>query len=811
MLVPMSWIKKYVQINIPVEELAHILTMAGTEVGSVTHIGQDWPKEKIVIGSVLSVEPHPNADRLTLPTIDLGNDEVVKVVCGAPNIAAGQKIAFAKEGSPLINVRSGKLEPLKTATIRGIVSAGMVCSEQELGLSDNHEGILILDDDATIGAPLVDYIGDSILDLELTPNRPDCLSMLGVAHEIGALTEQEVSEPTSRYREAEDKIQDKIDIEISDPSLCNRYSATLLTGIQVGPSPKWLQNALSLAGQRTINNVVDATNYVMLEYGQPIHAFDFDKIRDKTVVVRTAHDGEKMLSLDGDNLTLKPNMLVISDSKTPIALAGIIGGKNTSVTNKTSTILVEAANFDASSVRRTRTELGINTEASYRFERGPRQELVPIALHRVTKMILDIAGGQVKRNIMDLYPNPKQVPAVSISSDRIKAVLGVTLDIDSVKNTLINLGFRQSTDDKLNNFTLKMEVPYWRSDISIEEDLIEEVARIKGYDSIPTTMPSTPIPHHKPQPFIQFRETLRDQFVSAGMQEIISYSATSLNSLKTAKSYYDNKPPIKISNPISSELEYMRTTLRSGVLETLSYNHRNSRGKGIKIFEIGRVYLPKTKGEKFNLPEETEMLVGAITGPRSPVTWLAPEEKFDFYDAKGLLESVFSGFSLDSVYQTSEDPLMHPGKTARILCGSIPIGVVGEIQASFLTNLELHDDPVILFEFNLKSLFQNIRSTDFTYSSISKFPDSERDLALLIDSTISSDDVQIVINRHKLVSTSTAFDLYTGSGIPAHKKSLAFRVVFQSSKATLTTAQIDKAQQDIMNQLKREFGAELRE
>jgi phenylalanyl-tRNA synthetase beta chain len=529
------------------------------------------------------------------------------------------------------------------------------------------------------------------------------------------------------------------------------------------------------------------------------------------VIVRTARQGEKMLSLDGDNLTLKPDMLVIADSKTPIALAGIIGGTNTSVTEETSAILIEAANFDASSVRRTRTELGINTEASYRFERGPRQELVPIALRRVTKMILDIAGGHAERGIMDLYPNPNQVPAVSISSDRIKAVLGVTLDIDNVKETLTNLGFRQSADDKTNDLTLKMEIPYWRSDISMEEDLIEEVARIKGYDSIPTTMPSTPIPHHKPQPFIQFRETLRDRFVSAGMQEIISYSATSLNSLKAAKSFCDNKPPVKISNPLSSELEYMRTTLRSGVLETLSYNHRNSRGRGIKIFEIGRVYLPKTKGTEFNLPKEPEMLVGAITGPQLPVTWLGPEEKVDFYDAKGLLESVLSSFSLNTIYQTTEDPLMHPGKTARIVCGTIPIGIVGEVQTSLLANLELHDDPVILFEINLQSLFQNTQGTDFAYSSISKFPDSERDLALLIDSAISSSDVQIVINRHKLVSTSTAFDLYTGSGVPAHKKSLAFRIVFQSSKATLTTAQIDKAQQDIMNQLKREFGAELRE
>ena len=410
MLVPLSWLKRYVPVDLPAGELAHRLTMAGTEIGAVEETGADWDRDKVLVGHVLEVNPHPNADRLTLPTVDLGSGETATVVCGAPNVAAGQKIAFAREGAMLLSNRTGKVEPLKAAKIRGVLSSGMVCSERELGLGDDHDGILVLDDDLPVGTPLVDVLGDAVLDAEVTPNRPDCLSILGVAREVGAITGVRVTEPDAAYPEDGPPIADRVTVEIEDPALCPRYTAGLVEGVSVGPSPQWLRSALEKAGQRPINNIVDITNFVMLEYGQPMHAFDYDKVADGAIIVRQARRGERLATLDDETHDLRPPMLAIADPSGPVALAGVVGGVDSSVTEGTTSVLLESANFDPSNTHRTKRALGNGTEASYRFERGIRADLAHRALRRAIRLILDVAGRDGRVRHSRRVPGPLRGP-----------------------------------------------------------------------------------------------------------------------------------------------------------------------------------------------------------------------------------------------------------------------------------------------------------------------------------------------------------------------------------------------------------------
>ena len=809
MLVPLSWLKRYVPVSLPPAELAHRLTMAGTEIDEVKEIG-GWDRDKVLIGRVLKVEPHPNADRLTLPTVDLGDGQTATVVCGAPNVAEGQTIAFAREGAMLVNAGSGKVEALKAAKIRGVVSAGMVCSERELGLGDAHEGILVLDDGAPVGTPLIDYLGDSVLDAEITPNRPDCLSILGIAHEVAALTGEQVAEPNAGYAEEGAPIEDQATVEIADPELCYRYTASLVTGVTVGPSPKWLQDALLKVGQRSINNVVDITNYVMLEYGQPLHAFDFDTIKDGTIVVRAARPKEALLTLDDETVKLDPPMLAIADSHDAVALAGVIGGVGTGVTEGTTSVLLESANFDPINTRRTAAALRLGTEASYRFERGIRAELAPLALKRATKLILDVAGGKAARGIIDQYPGRKKPPVVKITRRRIEQLLGVAFPMEQVEGVLTSLGFLPSSEPDAEG-VLTVTAPYWRSDIAIEEDLVEEVARIVGYDDIPTTMLSSPLPHHQPHPFRDLRERIKDLLAASGMQETISYPLTDLDTLEAVGGRRDGSEPIRVANPMSSERQYLRTSLRGSVLETLASNRRVSQGTGIRLFEMGRVYLPKEEAGSRDLPDEKEMLVGVLSGPRQPTTWISDQEEMGFFDAKGVLESVFSETGISVEFQPADDMALHPGRTARLVYGDVTVGVIGEAHPGLLERFDLGESPVAMFEIDLELLHEALPHATERYASTSRFPDSERDLALIVDASVSSAAIQSIIQSHDLVRLSSPFDLYTGEGVPAGKKSIAYRIVFQSPKGTLTSDEVDRAQAGILKRLNKQLGAELRQ
>ena len=772
--------------------------MAGVEVGGVDVIG-GW--NDVYIGLVTGVKQHPNADRLSLTTVELPG-ETHTVVCGAPNVAPGQKIAFAKEGAVLFNAHLGKVQPLKRAKIRGVESAGMVCSELELGLGRDHEGILVLDEGAPVGVTLADYMGDTVLELEPTPNRPDCFSMLGVAHEVAAITGSKVIEPSLDYPEAGGPIEKEVHIEIADPDLCPRYTASLIKGVKIAPSPRWLQERLVKAGQRPINNVVDITNYVMLEYGQPLHAFDYQELRDHTIIIRAAKAGELVTTLDDMQRKLEPPILTIANSQEAIALAGVMGGASSEIKDGTTDILLESANFIGPNTRRTSTVLKLRTEASSRFEKGLRPELAERGLRRATQMIVEIAGGQASGGIVDLYPGRKEVPELRLTSSRTRQVLGIELSQREMKEALAALGFEIADEG---GEGLVVKAPYWRSDIAIEDDLIEEVVRVIGYDRIPTTPMSTAVPQYRPQPLRELRERVKDILVATGMQETISYPLTSLETLKSAETVEDAGAPLRMANPMSNEMEYLRTSLRGSVLLTLASNLRH-KVESARIFEIGRVYISRN----LDLPEEKEMAVGVFAGERFRMSWTSKGADMDFYDAKGVVEALLDGLGLERILEPASDKLLHPGRSAQIICNGSLVGVVGEVHPKVLERFEIDVSPVALFEIDIEALSSASTGAAKKFADFSRFPASVRDIALIVDDGVSSGRITEIIQEHGLVTGAAVFDVYKGAGVSKGKRSLAYRIQFQSPSATLTAEQVSRALDGIVARLRKEVGAQLR-
>ena len=804
MKVPLSWLKEYVDVTVPVEELARRLTMSGTEVAEVATIG-GW--KSCYVGLVTSVERHPNADRLTLCSVDIGN-ETMQVVCGAPNVAQGQKIAFARVGAELFNTHSGKVEALKAARIRGVVSEGMICSERELGIGDDHAGIVVLPEDAPVSTPLADYLGDQVLDLEVTPNRPDCLSILGVAREVAALTGVEVREPDSSYVEEGDPVESRVSVEIADPDLCPRYTATLISGIVVGPSPQWLQDRLARAGMRPINNVVDVTNYVMLEYNQPLHAFDFETLKGGKVIVRLARPGETLRTLDGEERRLSSSMLVIADAQDPVGLGGVIGGAHTEMTERTTTLLLESANFNPINNRRTSQSLRLSTEASIRFEKALRPELAPIALRRATRLIQEVAGGTVAGGIIDVFPGREAhaVPVVTLTADRLRKVLGVSLPRTKVEEALASLGFqlqRVPSDEKWT--ALQVTVPYWRSDISLEDDLVEEVARLVGYDEIPTTALSSPIPLSHPQPLRELRERIRDHLAVCGLQEVITYPLISQEDLGKVR-LEDGAGAVKVANPLSSQQEYLRPTIVASVLSTMASNRLHSQGP-VSLFEAGRVFLPR----KGDLPEEREMVVGALCGPRAEPHWISDGGNLGFYDAKGVLERLLDSLGLTASYRAAGDPMLHPARAARVSVGETLLGRVGELHPGVAESFDLEDTPVALFELDVESLLQVLPQEGRRYEAVGRFPSAIRDVSILVDADVPSERIWGIISGHSLVARVVLFDVYAGENLAPGKRSLAYHIYFQAPDRTFTADEVSRALRSVVDSLAREVGAELRE
>ena len=812
MLVSLKWLRDYVSLpaDLDVDDLAHRLTMASAEVDGIHRVGGEWDRALVVVGHVLEVAPHPDADRLRLATVDFGGDAPQQVVCGAPNLAVGQHIAFAREGAKVIDGHSGKPSVLKKGVIRGVESAGMVLSEMELGLSQNHEGIIVLPEDAPVGTPLVEYLGDVILDVHVWPNRADMMSMTGVAREVAAIVVGQSSMPDSQYAESGGAASDVVSVSIDDPALCARYIATVIEGVTVGPSPEWMQARLRAAGQRPINNVVDVTNYVMFELGQPLHAFDLDKVSPAgkaEVGVRTAKSGESLRTLDGVERVLTPDTLLITDASGPIALAGVMGGEATEVTASTTRILLESARFDPVSIRRTGTRLALRSEASGRFERGLSAELALAASKRATQLLVEVAGGTARSGRVDAYPTPYVAPEVSITRARLDTVIGVHVDTREVETILTTLGFEVlASDSNSPGFTVR--VPWWRTDISIPDDLAEEVVRLAGFDRLPATAVVGAIPAWEPAPILALRDRLSDALVAAGLQEIISYSLTTTEVLERVIAREDLAVirPLRLKNTQSSDRELMRPTLRHSLLETVARN-LNAGAEQVAIFEAARAFLPIRDSGRV-LPEEHEQITGALAGSEVDRWDRATARRLDFFDAKGALEAALGDLGVTTAYESHTEYGLLPGHVARLEAGGEAFGILGEVHPDTLEAFGI-DQPVLLFEIDLARLLPHLPKRRAT-RSLSRFPAVTQDLAVVVDDAVTTGALLAIIEQSALVTSASVFDVFKGGRLPAGKKSVALSIRYQAADRTLTSDDANKEQARILKRLEREFGAEQR-
>lgn len=800
MKVPLKWLSDYVEVSISNMDLAGKLTLAGLEVSDVQVIGGNW--DNVVVGRITEVKPHPNADRLRLATVDLGTRQQT-VVCGAPNLFVNDKIAFAYTGARLFDGHTGQLTELKPAKIRGVLSEGMICSEKELGISDNHKEIMVLQSEYAVGKPLSDYLADVIFDIDITPNRADCLSVTGIAREVAALTAKNLRMPHLNYTESNKKIETYASVEIKAPELCPRYCASIIDGVKIGPSPQWMQERLHACGMRPINNIVDVTNYVMLEFGQPLHAFDYKEIRGNKIIVRRAAENEVMYTLDGIERKFNGDVLLITDAQRAVAVAGIMGGLSSEVTEATTSILLESANFNQAAIHKGSINLKLSSEASTRFARGLNPGLAPVALKRATQLIAELSGGIVAEGIIDVYPGKTEAKTISVSSQDVSRLLGVDLDREKIRSSLESLGLECKEDSQRN--IIQVRSPWWRNDINCTADLVEEVARVVGYDNIPVSMLSSSLPTDEGSLLSSFRQNLRDILIGCGFQEVITYPLTNLDWLKKLSKDDElvGPMPLKMANPMSRDLELMRTSLRIGVLSVLSRNQR-FRENNIRLFEIGKIFIPREK----DLPLEVEILCGLVDSVVPSMNWKVKNSSADFYSAKGVVETILARYNIRADYAPNDDAGLNNAKSADVVVNGIKLGVLGEVHPHVLSNFDLAE-PAFLFELEIDKLM-SASSKQFVYRPPSKFPSITRDIALLIDDQVNYANVLKIIEGFALVGEVKLFDLYAGEQIPAGKKSLAFRVTYQAADHTLQDVEVDDVQGKILKKLADELGGSLR-
>lgn len=825
MKVPMSWLKEYVNITVPLEDLTERLTLAGLEVAAIERIGDWWDREKIVVGEVLEVRPHPNADRLVLVDVDYGRDEIEQCVTGAPNLfpykgkgSVSLKVAFAMEGAELYDGhKEGFVKTrLKRTKIRGVPSRAMVCSEKELGISEEHEGIMFLPDDAPVGVALADYLGDVVLDLDLTPNLARCFSMIGVAREVAALTGVPLRYSSTEWQTDGPPAGTLAAIEIEDPDLCNRYIGTIIQGVETRPSPQWMQDAVRKAGMRPISNIVDITNYVMLEWGQPLHAFDYDKLVARadgevpTIIVRRAKPGETLKTLDGVDRTFTEDDLLICDTAGSIAVAGVMGGFDTEIDENTRNILLESANFDFISVRRTTQRLKLPSEASLRFGKGIHPSLSVLAARRASELMHTLASGTIAQGLVDAYPVKPEPVVIALTTNEVERNLGITFSLKEIVSILEPLEFKcEPISDEAMNVT----VPDHRLDCTYPADLIEEIARVYGYERIPVTEMADRLPPQRANRALDLEEEVRNVLVGCGLQEVITYSLTNLAreaALNPAQSADDLDPAtyIVIANPITQERAVMRRFLLSTVLEVAAANLRFR--DRVEIFEVGKVFLLEL-GEE--LPEEPRRLSIVMTGPRDDRHWLATEgPELDFFDLKGVVETLLERLHVTGVvYEPAEHPTFQPGRTAGLFIQGVEIGVLGELHPAVRDAFGLPDRRVAAAELDLEALLAQIPPAWFV-DPISAYPAVLLDLAVVVDDEVPAATVRDLIAKTGgfLLKRVQLFDVYRGDPVPEGKKSLAYALTFQAPDKTLRDAVVAKQVKRIVGQLKKELGAELR-
>jgi phenylalanyl-tRNA synthetase beta chain len=849
MKIPLNWLRDYVDLTLPPAQLIERLTLAGLEVASTRVLGlpipegvrvkpEDrgpvWDRDKIVIAEILGVAKHPDADRLKLPTVTWGEGKVKQLVTGAPNVNfgdKGQKVVLALQGSVLIDGHSEerKLSELKPTKIRGVPSDAMVCSLLELGVSDrkeDHEGIISLEDDAPVGMSLVDFMGDIVVEVDVLPNMARCLAMLGVAREVAAITGQKIKYPPSGVQSAGSPVAKKVAVRIDDPKLCARYAAMLIENVTIKPSPGWMQRRLLYAGMRPISNIVDITNYVMLEWGQPLHAFDYDLLvaraggKTPTIIVRPATAGEVLVTLDGQNRELSPQNLVIADTAGPIALAGVMGGLDTEVTGKTKNILLESANFDFVSIRRTMRQFDLPSEASVRFSKGIHPETVWPAAERAADLMRQFADGTVCQGIVDAYPAPLPAQVIELRMSQVNRLLGTELPQAEAARILEALEFdvQPAGADKL-----RATVPPHRLDIQEgEADLIEELARIHGYDRLPATLLADQLPRQQTNAPLVFEERLRDLLVGAGLQEVITYSLTTAEKeapLLPSRGMNEVNPAsgahLALKNPISADRAVLRQTLLAGVLDVAAANLRHA--KEVRLFEIGFVYLPKA-GQA--LPEEPRRLAMVMTGSRDPETWtdsaaaaLAPRVDLDFFDLKGVLETITGDLHLgDLKYEPAADiPHLHPGKAARLSAGTRLLGAFGQLHPKVAQLYGMVGRNVFVAEIDVDAVQASLPAR-FNYAPVPRFPAALRDIAVVVAENIANERVvrEMRAAGGDLLRDARLFDVYRGESIAPGTKSLAYALTYLAPDRTLTDKEVDKAHKKIEDRVKHVLKATIR-
>lgn len=638
----------------------------------------------------------------------------------------------------------------------------------------------------------------TVLDAEVTPNRPDWLSVLGVAWEVAALSGGSVRSPQIDYEEDSSHIEERVSIAIEDADLCHRYSASLISGVKIGPSPRWMQERLLAAGMRPINNIVDITNFVMLEYGQPLHAFDWDKLSEGKVIVRRARNTERLATLDGVYRALMPDILVIADARYPIAIAGVMGGDETEVSGQTTSILLESANFYGSSVRRTSGRLGLRTEASIRFEKGISAELTVPALRRATRLILELAGGQAAAGVMDVYPVPAERPEIALTDEDLQGVLGIDWGLERAANTLSSLGFECRRRDS----ALLVRPPFHRTDVTMMEDVVEEVARIVGYDAIPVSTLRGPLPGPIEDPIRSLEEEVRDILIGYGLQDLVTYTLVSTQGLERAR--FSGVEPVRLANPMSREQEVLRPTLRANMLSALATNQRYGE-ESVWLFEAGKVFWPR----EADLPEERRMVGAAICGPQVAQSWTRGPAEVDFYTAKGLVEGIFGYLGMAANFQPADDPFFAPGRVAIIRSGETVLGTVGEVHPLVKDEFELQPKTVCYFELSLAELLPHI-SRARRFLELPRYPGVAQDLSIVLDQSITNAQVIEIIQSFPLVRRVTLFDVFTGGQLSPDKKSLTYSLLYQSPERTLTGEEVAEVHRQIVARLEHELGAALR-
>lgn len=810
MQVSIKWLKDYIDFTETPEQLADKLTMAGIPVENVVDPGEGL--EKVVTGRIEKLEPHQNSDHLQICTMNVGLAENIIIVTGAQNVAEGQVVPVAMVGAHLPNgmkISKGKL--------RGVASNGMLCSAQELKLDleklpeEQKTGIFILPSDTPVGIPAKDVLGlnDVVLEFELTANRADCFSVFGLVREIAAITGNKPHFPEIKVNEDDNtKLNDIFSVEIADPDLCSRFSTRMLKNVKIGPSPEWMQQRLEGAGIRSINNVVDVTNFVMIELGHPMHAYDYDKITGKKLIARRAIEGEELHTLDDTSRKAKGEMLVIADSEKAAGLAGIMGGFETEITDTTTTVVLESADFYGPCIRRTARACGLSSEASGRFERGVDSETTIKALDRAAQLLQEMGACTVCEGIVDVYPNPKQANYVTFTPEQINNHLGTNIAKDVMLNIITSVGFDVTKDE---NDEITVKVPSWRNDVTCMADISEEIARLHGFDKIKSTLPNGVSMQGTQSAKQTFIDKVKASLSSQGLYETISFALTNEETFNKLNIPQDSplRKAVPIMNPLSDEYPLVRTTLLSSIFDNLARNLAR-KNDDVALFEVGSVFFPKALPVT-ELPDEVVKIAGAITGRRNAQGWNQTNDMVDFYDAKGIIEELLANLRVTRyTVEAGTHYAMHPGKTALFKKGRDVIATVGEVHPAVLSAYGI-TKPVYIFELDA-TIVMKYMAKDLKYKALPKYPATSRDLAMLVDVDVNAADIEKAMTKAagQNLTQITLFDVYTGKQVEEGKKSLAFSLTFQSNDKTLTDAEIDPAIEKIVAKLQKDVNANLR-